>query len=161
VADALVVNASPLIFLAGSSRLDLLARAGGRIEVPKAVAEEIRRFGPRNRAAEALDRMPWLQVVEDALVPPSVMAWDLGPGESAVLARAIAHPVAAVVLDDLEARLCARAHGLEVRGTLGLVVEARRRGDIPSARAVMEELRAAGMYLTDRVLNRALAEVGE
>jgi predicted nucleic acid-binding protein len=48
-----------------------------------------------------------------------------------------------------------------VRGTLGLVLVAKQRGRIPAARPVLESLRASGMYLSDSVLNKALALVGE
>jgi predicted nucleic acid-binding protein len=74
---------------------------------------------------------------------------------------ALAHPGTSAVIDDLAARRCAAAHGIGVRGTLGLVLTARRRGAIPSARRVIEELRDAGMYLSDAVADRALALVDE
>jgi len=48
-----------------------------------------------------------------------------------------------------------------VRGTLGLVLVAKQRGEIASARSVLDQLRQSGMYLSDRVLNEALALVGE
>lgn len=159
--DAFVVNASPLIFLAAAGRLDLLRRRAAVVQVPRAVASEVARYGPDDPAARALREHAWLRVVEAAATPSSVLAWDLGPGESAVIAWALAQPGTIAVLDDLEGRSCARAHGLRVKGTLGLVIEAKRTGEIPSARAVMLQLRASGMYLSDRVLDRALAEVGE
>jgi predicted nucleic acid-binding protein len=51
--------------------------------------------------------------------------------------------------------------GIPVRGTLGIVITAKQRGVIPAARPVLEQLRLCGMYLSDRVINQALALVGE
>ncbi len=65
------------------------------------------------------------------------------------------------MLDDLAARRCARALGLATLGTLGLVLAAKRDGRIASARTMLAELRAAGMWLSDPVTERALALVGE
>jgi predicted nucleic acid-binding protein len=65
------------------------------------------------------------------------------------------------VLDDLAGRRCAEALGIPVTGTVGLVLGARKRGMIPAARPVLEELRDNGMYLSSAVLERALALVGE
>jgi predicted nucleic acid-binding protein len=48
-----------------------------------------------------------------------------------------------------------------VRGTLGLILTAKRRGRIPQARPLLERLRQAGMYLSDRIMDQALALVGE
>lgn len=59
------------------------------------------------------------------------------------------------------ARRCATTLGIPVRGTLGLVLTAKQRGTIGAARPVLEQLRLHGMYLSDRVMERALALVGE
>lgn len=45
---------------------------------------------------------------------------------------------------------------LEVTGTLGLVLRASRRGLVTDPRAVLERLRAGGMWLSDSVLEGAL-----
>jgi len=156
-----VVNASPLIYLSASRHLDLLRLAGTQVAVPEAVALEIRSWGEDDPAARALIETSWLKVVPDPTPVASVQAWDLGAGESTVIAWALAHPGAPAVIDDLAARRCAAAHGLPVRGTLGLVLAARRRGVLPSARRVLDELREAGMYLSSAVADRALALVGE
>jgi predicted nucleic acid-binding protein len=116
--------------------------AGAPIVVPEAVAREVLRWGEDDPARRAL-------------------AWDLGAGESVVLGWALAHPGVTAVIEDLAARRCAQALRLPVRGTLGLVLTARSRGSIPSARRVLGELREAGMYLSDAVADRALALVGE
>jgi predicted nucleic acid-binding protein len=44
---------------------------------------------------------------------------------------------------------------------LGLVLIAKQRGKINSAGVVIEQLRISGMFLSDRVMNQALALVGE
>lgn len=65
------------------------------------------------------------------------------------------------VIDDLAARHCAAALGIPVRGTLGIVLAAKKRGIIPLARPVLEDLIANGMYLARNVLDQALMRVGE
>jgi predicted nucleic acid-binding protein len=80
---------------------------------------------------------------------------------SAVLAWAHAHPGTLAIVDDLAGRRCAAALRIPVRGTLGLVLTAKQRGQIKAARPVLESMRASGMYLSDGVMNRALALVGE
>jgi predicted nucleic acid-binding protein len=156
-----VVNASPLIFLAQGDLLDFLRLAGPEIVVPAPVAEEIQRRGTTDPTAQALTRTAWLIIVKAPPVPALIQAWDLGEGESSVLAWAYTHPGTETIVDDLAARRCAAALGLPVRGTLGLVLTAKRRGIIPAARPVVERLRQVGMYLSDRVIHQALALVGE
>jgi predicted nucleic acid-binding protein len=66
-----------------------------------------------------------------------------------------------VIVDDLAARRCAEALGLPLTGTLGLVLKAKRKGLLPAARPALGKLLAAGMYLSPRILDQALALVGE
>jgi predicted nucleic acid-binding protein len=161
VADRPAVDASPLIFLARAGLLDLLQLAGPEIVVPAQVADEIRHRGPDDSAAQALTTIPWLPIVDAPTVPPIIQAWDLGLGESAVLAWCAARPGTNAIVDDLAARRCADALGIPVRGTLGLVLLGKRYGRLAAARPVLETLRGAGMYLSSHIMNRALKTVGE
>ena len=65
------------------------------------------------------------------------------------------------VLDDAQGRQCARAHGIAVIGTLGIVLFAKRQGVIQAARPVLDTLRRSGMYLSDQILTEALRLIGE
>jgi predicted nucleic acid-binding protein len=159
--ETAVVNASPLICLSRAGLADLLRQAAQTIVVPEAVAREILARGPRDLTAASLASSTWLKQVEDPAVPPGILAWDLGDGESSVLAWALAHSGARAVIDDLEARRCAESLGIPLRGTVGLILRARRAGLIDSARDALERLRRGGMYLSDRICAEVLREVGE
>jgi len=161
VVERPAVNASPLIFLARAGLLDLLQLLYAEIVVPEAVATEINHRGSNDPTAQAIANTSWLVVTQTPPVPQQIQAWGLGQGESSVLAWAHAHPSAEAIIDDLAARRCAATFSIPVRGTLGLVLMAKQRGCIPAARPVLEQLRQGGMYLSDRVMNRALALVGE
>jgi len=157
MADALIVNASPLIFLGNAGRLDLLLAAGAsQIIVPQAVFDEVTAAQRDDRAARTIKEAQWIERAAPIDPPPSILEWDLGPGESSVIATALATPQARPVLDDLLARRCALALGLNVIGTLGLAVAAFRRGEVDDLRQLITELRAAGMWLSEEVINRAL-----
>lgn len=156
-----VVNASPLIYLAHADLLDLLELAGSPVRVPAAVAGEIRRRGPGDPTVRAMGKATWLQEVPGVEGHPRVQAWNLGPGETAVISWAIAHPGCTAILDDLAGRRCAQALGVPLMGTLGLVLRAKSTGHIEAARPLIQRLREAGMYLSDRVLDGALRLVGE
>jgi predicted nucleic acid-binding protein len=161
VAESAVVNASPLIFLSRARLIDLLQLVSSEVIVPEAVAYEIQVRGGSDPTAQALATTSWLVVTQTPPVPPQIQAWDLGPGESAVLAWAHTHEGCEAIMDDLAGRRCAAAFHIPVRGTLGLVLTAKQRGHISSARELLYRLRQSGMYLSDRVLNEALARVGE
>lgn len=156
-----VINTSPLIFLTKSGFLNLLQIVSPEIIVPQTVASEIQAYGQTDITAMTLAVTSWLVEVATPSVPAIIQSWDLGLGESAVLTWAYVNPGTEVILDDLAARRCAVALGIPVRGTLGIVLTAKQRGVIPAARPVLEQLRFYGMYLSDQVINQALALVGE
>lgn len=161
VAEPAVVNASPLIFLSRAGLIDLLQQVSSEVIVPEAVSSEIQVRGKNDPTAQVLATTSWLVVTQTPSVPPQIQAWGLGPGESAVLTWAHTHKSAEAIIDDLAGRRCAAAFNIPVRGTLGLVLTAKQRGHISSARELLYQLRQAGMYLSDRVLDEALARVGE
>ena len=122
---------------------------------PAAVAREIRQREASDLTVQALEQTVWLEIVETPPAPSLIQAWDLGPGESSVLAYAYAKTGAVAVMDDLAGRRCAEALKIPVNGTLGLTLIAKQRGLIPAARPVLDTLRQAGMYLSDRVIDEA------
>jgi predicted nucleic acid-binding protein len=161
VSEKWVVNASPLILLGAASRLELLTRLCEDLIVPQAVAREVASGKKEDRAAQWLGGEGAAFIGSGEWTNPSVDAWGLGLGESAVLSYAIQHPGREVILDDLAARKCAHVHGLLYRGTIGVVVLAKRRNLIPAVRPVLEELVKAGLWRNDTLFQRALREAGE
>ena len=82
----LVVNASPLIFLGNAGRLELLRSVGAtRIVVPDVVFAEVTGSTHIDVAARGLAAVEWLERLPAPPIPPSILGWDLGPGESAVM----------------------------------------------------------------------------
>lgn len=143
-----VVNASPLILLGKTQHLDLLDLLAGAVVIPEAVASEVGAKADGGAILAELTGNSAYRVAAFELVPPEVLAWDLGAGETQVVTYALRHGADRVVLDDLEARRCAKAMGLRVIGTLGLVGRAKSAGRIAPAAPVIEHLRRTGhLYL--------------
>lgn len=161
MAEHPAVNASPLIYLSKAGLIHLLQLLGQEIIIPKPVALEIQQRGATDLTAQAIANTPWLNIIETPPVPELIQSWDLGAGESSVLTWGYLHPGTEVIVDDLAARRCAAVLGIPVRGTLGLVLIAKQRGEIPAARPLIDQLRQSGMYLSTSVINRALALIGE
>ena len=161
VADRAIINASPLIFLSRSRHLYLLQAFAGETWVPEPVATEILHRGPQDITARAIDQTEWLITKQVPSIPTIITEWRLGAGESSVLALANEHSGTEVIIDDLAGRKCAASLNIPIRGTLGIVLVAKRRGVIPQARSVIEEMMTAGLYLSRKVVDEALKRVGE
>ncbi len=61
-----------------------------------------------------------------------------------------------VVIDEKRGRRIAdQVYGLPVKGTAGIVVEAHRRGLLNDVRTTLLDLKQAGYFLSDRVIEAA------
>ena len=128
-----LANAGPLIALGKLNRLELLADLYGEIQTTPVVYDEVVTQGLARGAPDALTvRLFWQRygwpVVEvssavlDAYTPPVIL--DPGELELLALAQTLTDPL--VLLDDEVARAEARRLQLQVRGTLGVLVQAYR-----------------------------------
>jgi predicted nucleic acid-binding protein len=138
----------------------LLESLAASLAVPQGVIREIGAGGASDLSAVATVTWAEARAVADVPLPASVAHWDLGAGESQVIAHCLASDSVAV-LDDGEARACAQSHGLPLIGTLGIILLARKHGLIPAARPLVDQLLAAGSHLSRELVEKALALVGE
>jgi predicted nucleic acid-binding protein len=158
--ESWVVNASPLILLGKIGQLGLLEALAPLTSVPEAVVEELAAGAGPDPEDGLTFAWAKARTVPDVAVPQSIAGWDLGAGESQVLAHCLVGAKRAV-LDDGEARAAARVHGVRLIGTLGVILRARRAKVIAAARPVIEQLRERGAYLADDLVEAALRRVGE
>lgn len=64
-----------------------------------------------------------------------------------------------MVIDDLEARRCAKTMGLRVIGTLGIIGRATASGLIQQVKPAIEHLRETGLYVSEELVRQILREV--
>ena len=81
-----VVNASPLIYLPQIDSLHLLKELATEVVAPAAVVAEVRAGRYRQLESPRIETVEWLGIEPDVPVPPEIAGWDLGLGESQVLA---------------------------------------------------------------------------
>jgi predicted nucleic acid-binding protein len=165
---AAVSNSSPLILYAKIGRLDLLRAVFTEIVIPPAVYQEVVTDGsglPGAAEIRAGLRTGW--IVSAPLSPSGereravALRAGLDGGEAEAIALALAAGVSPVLLDDRDARRFARQRGVRVIGSAGVLLLAKGRGLIPLVRPLLDELLAAGLYLSGFTYREVLARAGE
>lgn len=155
-----VVDAAPLILLAKIDALELLRLGVERVLTPVEVLQEVEQHEDIASQRVRFASEQWLQpCLERAPLPPVSEA--LGAGERALLRQALALKAVQVVSDDLAARRAAQQLGLTPIGTLGMLLVAKQAGVIETVSERLQALRAAGMYLSDGLVERVVIEAGE
>lgn len=158
--EKVVVNASPLILLFKSGLDDLLPQLFSTIIVPEAVWDEVSRGG--DTAAQKLldNEATWITRIT-IQIPPEILVWNLGDGESEVLSLAFGNKDFRAVIDDKAARNCAKTIGIVTLGTGGILVLAKRRGLIDSVGEALDKLQAVGLYVSDEIIKLLKHQAGE
>lgn len=82
-------------------------------------------------------------------------------GEATAIALAIELKDSTLVLDDQKARKFAESLGIEVTGTIGVIVRAKLRGKIPTIKPLLEKMRQTNFRFSNEIEADALAEAGE
>lgn len=135
-----ICDTSPLQYLHQLALLHILPALTDGVIIPPAVVDELvigRDLGVDLPDPSELD---WLTVCRPASAAALPLITDLGPGETEVLMLALELPQAVAVLDDALARQVAET--LNLRGTLGLLIDAKRAGLISAVGPLLDQLQA-------------------
>jgi len=140
IADMPVVsNAGPLVVLSKLNLLYLLKELYGRVHISRSVYDEVVIAGMRQGYEDArtlcffLEQMEWRpKDLEPTLIPAALREAHLDRGERDTLALAMTFWDALVLMDEALGREIARAQGLTVRGSPGVLIEAYQRDMIRS-----------------------------
>ncbi len=157
-----VVNTSPLIFLSHLDRLNLLQSEGREVFIPKAVLDEVIAREDRASAAVRLAYKTWLRIkdVTDRTGLDLIRA-DLHRGEAEAMVLAKELNAERLVIDDQDARRFADRAGIKTIGTLGILLAAKRKGQIPVVRQEIQRLQSAGFRVSPRLVTAILKQAGE
>lgn len=108
-----------------------------------------------------LAALDWITTRRPASFAALPLVTDLGPGEAEVLALTLETKDAITVLDDALARQVAETLRLPLTGTLGLLLDAKRHGLIPTVGPFLEQLEALGFRLAAHTRAAVLKLAGE
>lgn len=157
-----VCNTSPLILLHRIGQLELLVDLCEKLVIPKGVIDEVFYHREDITTWDLLFSSNKVEVLKDSItIEESIVGWDLGRGESEVLSWAVNYPEYEAILDDLDARRCARSFNVLLRGTVGIILLAKYRNRILKATPLIESLINAGLRCDLKWVKDALELVGE
>ena len=147
----IVTDSSVLIGLDRIGRIDILPATFPDVVAPPAVVAE---YGA---APEWLRVLP----VSDPAVADALVLQRLDAGEREAIALAQEYPGSLLLIDERRGRRYALAAGLQVVGTAGVLVQAKRSRAVTAVRPLLDALRRHDFRLSDAVYRQVLAAAGE
>ena len=149
--EVVISDASCLIVLTKIGELDVLQRLYGIVLTTPVVAAEFGRSLPE-----------WIQLESARNIrQEQELAKQLDAGESSAIALALEKSGSTVVLDDYKARRIADRLGVQLTGTLGVLIRAKKRGVIPALRPLLERIRETDFRFSQELEAEALRAVDE
>lgn len=138
-----ISDTTPLISLIKIESLDILEKMYKEIIIPKAVYDELIINIDYQSEIDIIRKCTFLQIkiVEENLsvsLLQKQLKLDLGESEAIVLANNIDADL--IIIDERKARRIAKDIGLNVTGTLGILVDAKQRGLVKELKPLLDKL---------------------
>lgn len=154
-----VADASALLALVACEALGLLDEMFGEVRVPAAVFDEVAVEG--QPGAQQLRMYLAGKVVNVNPAEHGISVGGIGRGELEAMALYRHLRADLLLVDDRRARGAARGYGIEIVGSAGVLVLAKRRALIPAVKPLLARMREADIYIDARVEARVLRLAGE
>ena len=87
--------------------------------------------------------------------------YKLDSGEITAIALALSIPASTLIIDEAAGRRVAQELGIQVTGTLGILLKAKKQGIIPAVRPLIRKLQAVNFRMGEPLITAILTEAGE
>jgi len=152
-----VTNTTPLITLAGVGLLDLLPLLYDKVWAPRIVLDEYQAKAPPTEPD--LAQATWLTVVDAVIIDPTLPLLDVGEAAALSLAQTIRARL--ILLDERKARRIAARIGLQVAGTLAVLLRVKQQRLIAAIRPYITQMQSQGRRFHPDLIARLLEDAGE
>ena len=149
--ELIIADASCLIVLTKIGRLELLRQLYGTATTTPIVAAEYGLPLPewiRQEMATDVARQQRLTLLVDA-------------GEASAIALALEKPGCTLILDDYKARKTAEKLSVQLTGTFGVLLRAKRQGLVPAVRPLLDQIKQTNFRFSAALEMAVLKQAGE
>jgi predicted nucleic acid-binding protein len=149
--NLVIADTSCLILLNKIDELNILKDNYNKVYITPEIANEFN-----------LEIPEWIEIIEVRNRTLQLLFQNsLDLGESTALSLAFEIPDSIVILDDLKARKVARNLGLKITGTIGVIVNAKLKGTIPSVKEILDKIIKTDFRINAKIINEAISAAGE
>jgi len=149
--SAVIADASCFILLDKIDNLLLLQKLFGTVTTSTEVAEEFGKPLPE-----------WIQIksAQDKNLQ-SALFLQVDLGEASAIALAAEHQPSLLIIDDMKGRKLAQKLNLNITGTLGLILIAKREGILSQIKPIFDKIQGTNFRIAPGLLEDILKQAGE
>ena len=160
----IVSNTTPIISFLKINRMDILEKMFNIITIPQAVYEEItvkRQLDDEINIFNSCNFIKVRSVNNEFAVNLLRKQSGLGLGESEAITLAEDLKEAILLIDELKGRKVAEQNGINIIGTIGIIVKAKKLGYINQAKPLLDELITKNIRISKELYNNILNLINE
>ena len=149
--DVIIPDTSCLIFLHKIEQINLLQQLYEKTIVTPDIVSEF-----------DSPLMDWIEIKDPKDKQyQKVLEQKIDKGEASIIALAMDIKNCVISLDDLKARKTAKSLGLTITGTLGILSNAKNKGQIKSIKVMIKKLKAVDFRISKKIEKELLRLSGE
>lgn len=152
-------NTTPFIALSSINKLELLPKLFGKIHVVTEVIEECAAGGMIS--VPDLRALPWIIEIQPSQAITISILLELDKGEKYTLQMAKELKADRVIIDEKIGRDVAEYLGLEVTGTLGILLKAKQNGWVESFTESANAMSDQGIHYNKALIKKLAKAIGE
>jgi predicted nucleic acid-binding protein len=156
-----ISDTTPLIALSSIGKLGLLPTLFKEIIIPEAVRDEIASGGKVN--VPPLESLEWIKIIGNVSDVKEKLLFDLAEGEKQTILVAIDNNKldreSLILIDERKGRKIAASLGFRIKGTLGVLAEAKKIGLIDNFKRYALALLKNNLYYDSRLIEAIASEV--
>ena len=158
-----ISNSTPMILLQKVGQLELLKSLYSEIYIPEAVYKEvIIDSAGKNKDDDFISAHDWIKIIKiQDTKSKKLFKTSLHEGEVETILLALEMSADLCLLDDLLARKYAKSVGINISGTLGVLITAKNKSYVKEVKPILEQLLSAGMYINAKLYASVLSTAKE
>jgi len=146
----IVCDASCLILLEKINRLELLQRIFGTVHITDIISQEFITSVPL-----------WMEVHSSESILLKGLMNVLDSGEASAITLATQLEDSLLIIDESKGRKIAKRMGINITGTLGLLLLAKKKGHISSVKMVIDEIQSTNFRVSSNIVQKVLELAAE
>lgn len=160
-----VSNSGPIIWLSRINQFQLLRQLFYEVAIPEEVRVEVvdnaKGYPNAPNVIRACDE-GWMKIIEvEDTQKVALLSTELHRAESAAIVLAQELGAQALLADELKARNIASESGLQVIGSVGILLMAHEQGIQIAFKALLDQMRQDGFHLSERVYQEILSKINQ
>lgn len=159
----IISNTTPISNFLKLGRIDILKSLFPRIHIPPAVKQELDDYFSENTVWNACLQKDYFIIQKiRSLLTVQQLVMNLHIGEAEAICLYLEQKADLFLMDDKDGRKCAELNKIQLTGTIGLLLMAKRKNLIESVRRPLEDLRTNHCFwVSEAMIHRAMQLANE